>query len=126
MGLAVRDCCPAARVTALASVSGEATCTVVRGTRRAGFDFDVTLEWEAAAGGGQAGGASSAAAAAAAAKGTARLPSLASDDLGDLAVVEVAVAEGEGEAPRGLAAALAGAVGAALAGLPGELAKLEK
>jgi len=92
-------------ITALPSISGDASLALVRGACRAGFDFEVTLEWE-----GQA-----------ASTGTAHIPNCASDELEDLSVVEVK-ATGEGAAPpRGLAPALAGAVGAALVGLAGEL-----
>lgn len=102
-------------ITALPSISGDgASVTFVRGSRRAGFDFDVTLEWAADGG---------------AATGTARLPNVASDELEELAVVEVAVVTGGeeggggGRPPAGLGRALAAAVGAALSGLAAELAE---
>ena len=99
-----------ATITALPAIAGDGACvTIVRGVARAGFDFDVTLEWTAAGGGGVV--------------GTARLPSCSPDDLDDLAVVDLAVtSEGGGSAPPGLAGALAAAVGAALEGLAAELA----
>jgi hypothetical protein len=116
-----------ATVTGVEAVTGEATLSIVRGVRRAGFDFDVTVRWEAknssSSGSGENGGGDGGEGASAV-SGTARIPNLASDELDDLRVEDVNVTGGQGggsSVPVGFGPALARAVGAAVEGLVAEL-----
>jgi hypothetical protein len=109
-----------ATITAVEAITGDASVSIVRGQRRAGFDFDVTLRWQHAPASGREG--APAAAPSTGGGGTARVPNLASDELDDLRVEEVVVdGEGGDPPPPGLAASLARAVADAVAGLAAEM-----
>lgn len=103
-----------ARVASVDSVSGHASIWFIRGKRRAGFDFDVSLTWVHGDGDG-------------AVRGTLKLAGASPDDLDDLEPSEVTVldrsparAAAEAEAVAA-AKGLAGALREALAGFYEEL-----
>jgi len=71
---------PGARVTAVAAVTGHASLWFIRGSKRAGFEFDLDLTWTAGEG-------------EEAVQGTLKLMGASPDDLEDIEPSEVAVSE---------------------------------
>lgn len=87
----------AARILDLTSISGDANIWLVRGKKRCGFDFELTLTWQAEVGGKVI-------------KGTLKIPNANPTDLDDLACAaetQVTHANGAGTAEQQQAAALA-------------------
>ncbi|KAI8463768.1 MAG: hypothetical protein J3K34DRAFT_135846 [Monoraphidium minutum] len=103
------------RVTGVSSVAGHANIWFIRGSKRAGFEFDIEAAWAVGAGDSEV-------------KGTLKLAGASPDDLDDIEPSEVVVSDkvpgreaAEAAAARAARSELAGPLRAALAGFYSEL-----